>query len=63
MTQNIDVSGGEGGRPESTPASQQEHLRVLVNQLRRKLEREPTNPRYVVTEPWVGYRFGVVSDN
>ena len=42
--------------------SQHEHLRVLVNQLRRKLEPNPSSPRYVVTEPWVGYRFGQISD-
>ena len=36
---------------------QPEHLRVLVNALRRKLERDPARPQYVVTEPWVGYRF------
>lgn len=32
-------------------------LRVMVNQLRRKIERDPGNPRYLVTERWVGYRF------
>jgi two-component system KDP operon response regulator KdpE len=36
---------------------QPEHLRVLVNALRRKLERNPSRPVYIVTEPWVGYRF------
>jgi two-component system, OmpR family, KDP operon response regulator KdpE len=36
---------------------QPEHLRVLVNALRRKIERDPAKPRYIVTEPWVGYRF------
>jgi two-component system, OmpR family, KDP operon response regulator KdpE len=36
---------------------QQEHLRVLVGQLRKKLEPDPSHPRYVLTEPWVGYRF------
>lgn len=40
-------------------AAQQEHLRVLVGQLRRKLEVDPAHPRYVLTEPWVGYRFAV----
>jgi two-component system KDP operon response regulator KdpE len=39
--------------------SQQEHLRVLVGQLRKKLEIDPAHPRYVLTEPWVGYRFAV----
>jgi two-component system KDP operon response regulator KdpE len=36
---------------------QPEHLRVLVNSLRRKLERDPSTPQYIKTEPWVGYRF------
>jgi two-component system KDP operon response regulator KdpE len=36
---------------------QPEHLRVLVASLRRKLEPDPAQPRYIVTEPWVGYRF------
>ena len=36
---------------------QQEHLRVLVGQLRKKVEIDPAHPRHVLTEPWVGYRF------
>ena len=36
---------------------QPEHVRVLMGQLRKKLEREPARPRYLITEPWVGYRF------
>ena len=36
---------------------QPEHLRVLVNALRRKLELAPARPKYILTEPWVGYRF------
>ena len=36
---------------------QPEYLRVFVGQLRKKLESDPSHPRYLVTEPWVGYRF------
>jgi two-component system KDP operon response regulator KdpE len=36
---------------------QSEYLRVFMGQLRKKFESEPSNPRYLVTEPWVGYRF------
>lgn len=34
-----------------------EYLRVFINQLRKKIEPEPSKPRYILTEPWVGYRF------
>jgi two-component system KDP operon response regulator KdpE len=34
-----------------------ESLRVLVNQLRRKVEPNPREPRFILTEPWIGYRF------
>ncbi len=36
---------------------QPEHLRVLLGSLRKKIERDPARPVYIVTEPWVGYRF------
>jgi len=36
---------------------QVEYLRVFVGQLRKKLEPNAASPRYIVTEPWVGYRF------
>jgi two-component system KDP operon response regulator KdpE len=36
---------------------QPEYLRVFMGQLRKKLEVDFSNPRYLVTEPWVGYRF------
>jgi two-component system, OmpR family, KDP operon response regulator KdpE len=36
---------------------QPEHLRVLVGALRKKLEPDPSAPKYILTEPWVGYRF------
>jgi two-component system KDP operon response regulator KdpE len=41
---------------------QAEHLRVLMGQLRKKIEPDPANPRYLITEPWVGYRFADDSD-
>ena len=34
-----------------------EYLRVYINRLRHKLEPDPANPRYILTEPGVGYRF------
>jgi two-component system KDP operon response regulator KdpE len=34
-----------------------QYLRVFVNQLRKKIEPDPSHPRYILTEPWVGYRF------
>jgi two-component system, OmpR family, KDP operon response regulator KdpE len=36
---------------------QPEHLRVLVGSLRKKVEPNPSTPKYILTEPWVGYRF------
>ena len=44
------VWGGEN-------TEQTEYLRVFVAQLRKKLEPSPNSPRYIVTDPWVGYRF------
>lgn len=35
---------------------QAEYLRVFVNQLRKKIEADPAHPRWLLTEPWVGYR-------
>lgn len=36
---------------------QTEYLRVFLGQLRKKIEPDPSKPRYILTEPWVGYRF------
>ena len=36
-----------------------EYLRVFINQLRKKIESDPSHPEYLITEPWVGYRFNV----
>jgi len=42
---------------------QPEHLWVLVAQLRKKIEPDPGNPRYLLSEPWVGYRLAGRSDS
>ncbi len=36
---------------------EREYLRVFISQLRRKIEEDPLNPEYIITEPGVGYRF------
>jgi two-component system KDP operon response regulator KdpE len=40
-----------------------EYLRVFVNQLRKKIEVDAHNPKYLLTEPWVGYRFAPPPNN
>lgn len=44
------VWGGES-------VEQSEYLRVFIGQLRKKIELDPAKPQYIVTEPWIGYRF------
>jgi len=34
-----------------------EYLRTFINQLRKKIEKNPAKPKHILTEPWVGYRF------
>jgi two-component system, OmpR family, KDP operon response regulator KdpE len=41
---------------------QVDYLRVVVNQLRKKIEPTPSSPTYLLTEPWVGYRLQLPSD-
>ena len=41
----------------SRSAEQPEYLRVFIGNLRKKLEADPRAPRYLKTEPWIGYRF------
>jgi two-component system, OmpR family, KDP operon response regulator KdpE len=41
----------------SAPGTTADTLRVHMSSLRRKIEPDPSDPRYIVTEPWVGYRF------
>ena len=36
-----------------------EYLRVFINQLRKKIEPDPSHPAYLLTEPWVGYRLSL----
>jgi len=38
-------------------SNHREYLRVVMRQLRGKLEENPSQPRYLLTEPWIGYRF------
>lgn len=40
-----------------TSIGQPEYLRVFIGQLRKKLEPQEGSPKYITTEPWVGYRF------
>ena len=41
----------------SAPGTSADTLRVHMSSLRKKLEPNPSEPLYIVTEPWVGYRF------
>lgn len=36
-----------------------EYLRTYVYTLRKKIEKNPANPEYIVSEPWIGYRFRI----
>ncbi|MBZ5568902.1 MAG: response regulator transcription factor [Acidobacteriia bacterium] len=40
-----------------TSTEQPEYLRVVIGHLRKKLEPDEASPRYIITEPWIGYRF------
>ena len=37
-------------------AEKKQSLRVIIERLRKKIERSPGNPEYLLTDPWVGYR-------
>ena len=64
----LELLAGQAGRPvtlrqmiavvwKGAPETNQETVRVHVGSLRRKLEPDPSEPRFIATEPWVGYRF------
>ena len=63
----LELLAGKAGRPVTFDqiiavvwkgaATTNDAVRVHVGALRRKLEPDPSNPRYLVTEPWIGYRF------
>jgi two-component system KDP operon response regulator KdpE len=64
----LELLAGSAGRPVSisrivevvwqgAPGTSADTVRVHVGSLRRKIEPDPANPRFLVTEPWVGYRF------
>jgi len=64
----LEILARHAGRPVSfdeliasvwkgAPATSNDAVRVHVGALRRKLEPDPSSPRYLVTEPWIGYRF------
>jgi len=36
-----------------------DYLRVFINHLRKKIEPNPAHPKYILTEPWIGYRFAM----
>lgn len=40
-----------------------EYLRVFINHLRKKIERNPAKPKHLLTEPWVGYRLVIRSSS
>ena len=64
----LELLAGQAGRPvtlrqiigtvwRGAPATTADTVRVHVGSLRRKIEPDPSDPRYIGTEPWVGYRF------
>lgn len=50
---HMEVWGPGGG------SDQQQNVRIYIHQLRHKIEDDPARPRYLLTEPWVGYRLKI----
>ena len=48
--------------PGAASEQAQDNLRVVINQIRKKIETDPAHPKYILTEPWVGYRFETCHD-
>jgi two-component system, OmpR family, KDP operon response regulator KdpE len=42
--------------------NEREYVRVLINQLRKKIEDDPAHPTYILTESYIGYRFCELQD-
>src|SRR6185503_9424319 len=64
----LELLAGNAGKPIFTdtiiarvwrdaPGTTADTVRVHMSALRKKIEPDPSSPRYIVTEPWVGYRF------
>ncbi|MCU1245302.1 MAG: Two component transcriptional regulator, winged helix family protein [Acidobacteria bacterium] len=64
----LDLLARNAGKPITTdqiidkvwsgaPGTTNDTVRVHMAALRRKIEPDPSNPRYIVTEPWIGFRF------
>ena len=43
-------------------AEETEPVRVVIRQLRKKIEKNPAHPRFILTEPWIGYMFQLPAD-
>ena len=54
LTTSAELLTAMRGSPQHTERS---YLRIFMQQLRRKLETDPSHPRYLLTEPGLGYRY------